>query len=220
MCPCARHGFIGMGLVAMLLFPEGIHARPYDATYGRKMLREIRRKREDRDEARDEQRKRRRVAVVAVVNESDDPEASQRVLEVFLHRLNGGRWHLLDPETSLARVASEGFPDLGSRRRLRYLSRVLDADRLLRIEIKGLQISNKRREFAELVQTGHYSCSDDEFAEVHLAMAVYEARSNDVVLKREDRQYAEYAYEAGRTNRDRIISGLLDQTVGNLLVGF
>lgn len=199
---------------------EATFARPYDATYGRKLLDEIRQKREYRDEARATQRKQRRVAVVAVVNESDDPEASKQVLLRFLHHLNDGRWHLLDPETTLARVDAEGFQSLGSRRRLAYLSRILDADRLVRIEVKTLQISNKRREFAELVQTGHYSCSDDEFAEVHLRMIVYEARSNDVVLRREDRQYSEYTYLAGTTHRDRILSELLDQTVANLLVGF
>lgn len=208
-------------LAAEPLFAGAIRPTRQMGPMARRLLAGIRKERVRRDDARQAAEWARRVAVVEVETSGDDPDIAAQVARTFEAALRH-RGFLVRPYRKVrARMGSAAPELLRNDLTLRQLARRLRSGRLLRIEVKELRVADGHTAaFAVPSWWGKVEL-DQEFAEVHLRMRMFEASSGEVTLDRQDRQHLGIASQAGDA-AERRTAGLrraLDRCVDHLLLG-
>jgi hypothetical protein len=187
----------------------------------RRLLTNIRQERVRRDQARQDAEWARRVAVVEVETAGDDPDVAAQVARTLEAALRH-RGFLVRPYRRVReRMGDAAGELLRSDLTLRQLARRLRSGRLVRVEVKEFRVADGHTAaFAVPSWWGKVEL-DQEFAEVHLRMRMFEAGPGEVTVDRQDRQHLGIAAQEGDAAERRTFAlrRALDRCVDHLLLG-
>lgn len=187
----------------------------------RRLLASIRQERVRRDEARQDAELARRVAIVEVETPTDDPDTAAQVARTLEAALRH-RGFLVRPFRRVREHMGDAAPELlRSDLTLRQLARRLRSGRLVRVEVQEFRVADGHTAAFATPSWWGKAELDQEFAEVHLRLRMFEAGPGRVTLDRQDRQHLGVGAREGDAalRRTEALRTALDRCVDHLLLG-
>lgn len=191
----------------------------------RRLLAGIRTEREARDQARLLAQLRRRVAVIRVRTPGEDFDVATRVARCFETQLRD-RGFLVRPFRKVwPRLQAAEAELTASDHALRQLARRLKVGLLLLVEVRELRVADGRNAAFAVPSWWGSRELDQEFAETHLRLEVFDAAEGRTVADRQDRQHRLVPHTAplpgvlpeGASMRDQVLDEVLAAATAHVL---